>query len=43
MKFELLININVGGDGTGAVVRVVDYVTRGPWFETWPSRRSVLP
>ena len=28
---------------TGAVVRIADYGPRGPWFETWPGRRSLWP
>ena len=28
---------------TGAVVSVEDYGPRGPWFETWPGRRSLWP
>ena len=28
---------------TGAVVSVADYGPRGPWFETWPGRRSLWP
>ena len=28
---------------TVAVVSVADYGPRGPWFETWPGRRSLRP
>ena len=41
--FGLGLIRSVPGARTGAVVGIVDYGPRGPWFETWPGRRSLWP